>query len=55
VLGVVDKNPDLVKVLLAACRQENVEHRRQALEIILKAQGAGQAARGQCADGCACR
>ena len=55
VLGVVDKYPDLVKVLLAACRQENVEHRRQALEIILKAQGAGQAARGQCADGCACR
>ena len=33
VLGVVDKNPDLVKVLLAACRQENVEHRRQALEM----------------------
>ena len=33
VLGEVEDNPDLVRVLLAACRQENVEHRRQALEM----------------------
>mgnify|MGYP006125493055 FL=1 len=33
VLGEVENNPDLVRVLLAACRQENVEHRRQALEM----------------------
>ncbi len=33
VIGPVENNPDLVKVLLAACRQENVEHRRQALEM----------------------
>lgn len=33
VLGPVENNPELVKVLLAACRQENVEHRRQALEM----------------------
>ena len=33
VLGEVEDNPDLVRVLLAACRQENVEHRRQALEL----------------------
>jgi type IV pilus assembly protein PilM len=32
-IGPVENNPDLVKVLLAACRQENVEHRRQALEM----------------------
>ena len=32
-IGPVEDNPDLVKVLLAACRQENVEHRRQALEM----------------------
>ena len=32
-IGSVENNPDLVKVLLAACRQENVEHRRQALEM----------------------
>lgn len=32
VIGPVENNPDLVRVLLAACRQENVEHRRQALE-----------------------
>jgi type IV pilus assembly protein PilM len=29
----VENNPDLVRVLLAACRQDNVEHRRQALEM----------------------
>ena len=33
VLDEVENNPDLVRVLLAACRQENVEHRRQALEM----------------------
>ena len=33
VLGEAENNPDLVRVLLAACRQENVEHRRQALEM----------------------
>ena len=33
VIGPVENNPELVKVLLAACRQENVEHRRQALEM----------------------
>jgi type IV pilus assembly protein PilM len=33
VIGPLENNPDLVKVLLAACRQENVEHRRQALEM----------------------
>ena len=33
VIGPVENNPDLVRVLLAACRQENVEHRRQALEM----------------------
>ena len=33
VIGPVEDNPDLVRVLLAACRQENVEHRRQALEM----------------------
>ena len=33
VIGPVENNPDLVIVLLAACRQENVEHRRQALEM----------------------
>lgn len=33
VIGPVDNNPDLVRVLLAACRQENVEHRREALEM----------------------
>jgi len=33
VIGPVEDNPELVKVLLAACRQENVEHRRQALEM----------------------
>ena len=33
VLGPVETNADLVRVLLAACRQENVEHRRQALEL----------------------
>ena len=33
VLGEVENNPDLVRVLLAACRQGNVEHRRQALEM----------------------
>ena len=33
VIGEVENNPDLVRVLLAACRQENVEHRRQALEM----------------------
>ncbi|MDC3264321.1 pilus assembly protein PilM [Porticoccaceae bacterium] len=33
VLGEVENNPDLVRGLLAACRQENVEHRRQALEL----------------------
>jgi type IV pilus assembly protein PilM len=33
VLGPVETNTDLVRVLLAACRQENVEHRRQALEL----------------------
>ena len=33
VLGPVETNADLVRVLLAACRQENVEHRRQALEM----------------------
>ena len=32
VIGPVESNQDLVRVLLAACRQENVEHRRQALE-----------------------
>ncbi len=32
-IGPVDNNPELVKVLLAACRQENVEHRRHALEM----------------------
>lgn len=32
VLGPVENNPELVRVLLAACRQENVEHRREALE-----------------------
>jgi type IV pilus assembly protein PilM len=32
VIGPVENNQDLVRVLLAACRQENVEHRRQALE-----------------------
>jgi type IV pilus assembly protein PilM len=33
VIGPVENNSELVKVLLAACRQENVEHRRQALEM----------------------
>ena len=33
VIGPVENNPDLVRVLLAACRQENVVHRRQALEM----------------------
>ena len=33
VIGPVENNPDLVRVLLADCRQENVEHRRQALEM----------------------
>ncbi len=33
VLGEAENNPDLVRVLLAACRQENVEHRRQAIEM----------------------
>ena len=33
VIGPVENNPDLVRVLLAACRQENVEHRRKALEM----------------------
>ena len=33
VLDEVENHPDLVRVLLAACRQENVEHRRQALEM----------------------
>jgi type IV pilus assembly protein PilM len=33
VIGPVEDNSELVKVLLAACRQENVEHRRQALEM----------------------
>ena len=33
VIGPVENNPDLVRVLLAACRQDNVEHRRQALEM----------------------
>ena len=33
VIGPVENNPELVRVLLAACRQENVEHRRQALEM----------------------
>jgi type IV pilus assembly protein PilM len=33
VLGPVETNADLVRVLLAACRQENVDHRRQALDI----------------------
>jgi len=33
VLGEAENNPDLVRVLLAACRQENVEHRRLALEM----------------------
>ena len=33
VSGEVENNPDLIRVLLAACRQENVEHRRQALEM----------------------
>ena len=32
VLGPVEGNDGLVRVLLAACRQENVEHRREALE-----------------------
>jgi type IV pilus assembly protein PilM len=32
-LGEAENNPDLVRVLLAACRQENIEHRRQALEM----------------------
>ena len=34
VLGPVETNADLVRVLLAACRQENVEHRRQALDKV---------------------
>ena len=33
VLGEAENNPDLVRVLLAAYRQKNVEHRRQALEM----------------------
>jgi type IV pilus assembly protein PilM len=33
VLGPVETNADLVRVLLAACRQENVDHLRQALDI----------------------
>ena len=33
VLGPVETDSDLVRVLLAACRQENVDHRRQALDI----------------------
>ncbi len=33
VIGPVESNEDLVKVLLVACRQENVEHRRAALEM----------------------
>ena len=33
VIGPVEFNEDLVKVLLVACRQENVEHRREALEM----------------------
>lgn len=32
VIGGVEGNPDLVRVLLAACRQDNVEQRREALE-----------------------
>ena len=32
VIGPVENNQNLVRVLLVACRQENVEHRRQALE-----------------------
>lgn len=33
ILGPVETNSNLVRVLLAACRQENVDHRRQALNI----------------------
>jgi type IV pilus assembly protein PilM len=33
VLGPVETNADLVRVLLVACRQENIDHRRQALDI----------------------
>ncbi len=33
VIGPVESNEDLVKVLLVACRQEKVEHRRAALEM----------------------
>ena len=33
VLGPVETNADLGRVLLAACRQENVDHLRQALDI----------------------
>lgn len=33
VIGPADSNEELVKVLLVACRQENVEHRREALEM----------------------
>lgn len=33
VLGPVATNADLVRVLLTACRQENIDHRRQALDI----------------------
>jgi type IV pilus assembly protein PilM len=33
VLGPVEINADLVRVLLVACRQENIDHRRQALDI----------------------
>ena len=33
VVGPAESNEGLVTVLLAACRQENVEHRRQALEM----------------------
>lgn len=33
VLGPAENNPELVSVLLAACRQDNVEHRREALEM----------------------
>ena len=32
VIGPVENNQNLVRILLVACRQENVEHRRQALE-----------------------
>ncbi len=33
VLGPAEANADLVRVLLAACRQENVEQRREALDL----------------------